>query len=143
MITAVVTAIAITHREARREKAAKEAEEAEARKKAILVVGAGLAGLLAGLLCRAQGFTVTVVDAAASEQVLRDGDGAAAGAAGIEWLGPNALRVLDRVGDDGELGRELRETACQTPVVPLLFSCLFFSFLFFFFFFFFLFFSRR
>ncbi|KAF8242479.1 hypothetical protein K440DRAFT_664746, partial [Wilcoxina mikolae CBS 423.85] len=104
MITAIVAAIAITQREARREKEAKEAEEAEARKKSIVVVGAGLAGLFAALLCRAQGFTVTVVEAKHEKEFLDHDDG-------IVWLAPNALRVLERV--DEKISKELKEAACH------------------------------
>jgi thioredoxin reductase len=107
MITAVVAAIAITQREARREKAAKEAEEAEARKKSILVIGAGIAGLFAALLCRAQGFPVTVVDKKAQGELLEPEEG-------IVWLAANALRVLEKV--DEKLIPELRKNAAQTEV---------------------------
>lgn len=107
MITAVVAAIAITQREARREKAAKEAEEAEARKKSILVIGAGIAGLFAALLCRAQGFPVTVVDKKTQDELLEPEDG-------IVWLAVNALRVLEKV--DEKLIPELRKNAAQTEV---------------------------
>jgi pyruvate/2-oxoglutarate dehydrogenase complex dihydrolipoamide dehydrogenase (E3) component len=107
MITAIVAAIAITQREARREKEAKEAEEAEARKKSIVVVGAGLAGLFAAHLCRAQGFTVTVVEAKQEAELLDCDDG-------IVWLAPNALRVLQRV--DEKIAGELKAAACHIEV---------------------------
>ncbi|KAI5813492.1 hypothetical protein BZA77DRAFT_116623 [Pyronema omphalodes] len=108
MITAVVAAIAITQREARREKAAKEAEEAEARKKSILVIGAGIAGLFAALLCQAQGFPVTVVDKKTQGELLGQEEG-------IVWLAANALRVLEKVNES--LIPELRKNAAQTETL--------------------------
>ena len=107
MIVAVVAAIAITQREAKREQAAKEAEAAAAAKKDILVVGAGITGLLAALFCRAQGFTVTVIDAKDPEE-FDDYAG------GIVWLPPSALRVLERVHE--KMPVELRKAACKAEV---------------------------
>jgi NADPH-dependent 2,4-dienoyl-CoA reductase/sulfur reductase-like enzyme len=108
MITAVVTAIAITQREARREKAAKEAEAAAAAKKDILVVGAGITGLVVALFCRAQGFTVTIVDRKSAAEFLQNGGG------GLVWLGPTATRALRRVHE--KFPEEMREAACNTDV---------------------------
>lgn len=108
MIVAVVTAIAITQREAKREQAAKEAEAKEAAKKDILVVGAGITGLLAALFCRAQGFSVTIVDAKSPEEFD-------ATDSGIVWLAPTALRVLERLHE--RFPAELRKAACNSEVV--------------------------
>ena len=107
MITAVVTAVAITQREARREKEAKLAEEAAAAKKDILIVGASIHGLIVGLLCRLQGFTVTIVEQEVEDSAdLSDDDG-------ICVLGPTALRVLRKI--EG-LAEELAEGAVDTKV---------------------------
>lgn len=110
MIVAVVTAVAITQREARREKAAKEAEAAAAAKKDILVVGAGIHGLLVALFCRAQGFTVTIVDQKGVQHFK--GDDRASG--GLVWLAPNALTVLERMHE--KLPGYLQEAACAAEV---------------------------
>jgi len=110
MIVAIVTAVAITQREARREKAAKEAEAAEAAKKNILVVGAGIHGLLVALFCRAQGFTVTIVDRKGAQHFKGD-DG---GSGGVVWLAPNALRVLERVHE--KMPAYLKDAACAARV---------------------------
>jgi len=110
MIVAVVTAIAITQREARREKAAREAEAAAAAKKDILIVGAGIHGLLVALFCRAQGFTVTIVDRKGLEHFKGDDRGSG----GIVWLAPNALTVLERVHE--KMPGYLKEAACGAEV---------------------------
>ncbi|KAI5853687.1 hypothetical protein BZA05DRAFT_473076 [Tricharina praecox] len=111
MIVAVVTAVAITQREARREKAAKEAEAAAAAKKDILVVGAGIHGLLVALFCRAQGFTVTIVDQKGVQHFK--GDDRASG--GLVWLAPNALTVLERMHE--KLPGYLQEAACAAETL--------------------------
>ncbi|KAA8912032.1 hypothetical protein FN846DRAFT_916835 [Sphaerosporella brunnea] len=105
MITAVVTAIAITQREARRQQAEKEAEAAAAAKKSVLVVGGGISGLLVGLFCRQQGFAVTVADRKGAGEFL-EGDWGE----GVVWVPRSAGRVLRGVHE--RMGAEMRERAC-------------------------------
>jgi hypothetical protein len=105
MITSIVTAIAITQREARREKQAREAEIADAANKSILVVGAGVSGLVTAVLCASNGFTVTLVDQRSEEGVV-EGE-----REGVAMLGEAAVGVLKEV-EELELKR-----GCETDAM--------------------------